>query len=123
MPPVKVGYTAALEVAGWCIIARKEVFDTIGLLDEQFAFWYQDNDYALTLHKHGILHALIVNSKVTHLIDAKASNGSSFDLLDDKEGKTTGQRIKFENKWNDYLNKIKEKNESKISESKQTVNA
>ena len=121
--PLRVGYTAGLEVAGWCIIARKEVFDTIGPLDEQFEFWYQDNDYAMTLHSHGILHALVSLCRVTHLIDAGSSNGKSFDLLENPDEKTLGQKKKFDNKWLNYITKIKENNESKIPISKQTVDA
>lgn len=123
VPPVKIGYTAALEVAGWCIIARKEVFDTIGPLDEQFEFWYQDNDYAMTLHSHGIMHALVSISRVTHLISPTSINGKSYELLDDKDEKTLGQKGKFDNKWSDYINKLKENNESKIPITKQKVNA
>ena len=82
-------------LTGWCIFVKRSIFETIGLLDEQFEFWYADNDYDLTLQKYKIGHALIKTSGVTHLSCA------SHEALEDKRAEmTTGQRQKFENKWN-----------------------
>ena len=64
---VHFGYRTALQVTGWCLAIRKKVFDIIGKLDEHYAFHYQDDDYAMTLKEHGILHALVKGAKVTHL--------------------------------------------------------
>jgi GT2 family glycosyltransferase len=89
---------------GWCIFVKRSIFDKIGLLDEQFTFWYADNDYDMTLRKHRIKHALVKSSSVTHLAC------QSHDLLlDRKEELTTGQEAIFKNKWRkkSLINKIK----------------
>ncbi|WP_316796710.1 glycosyltransferase family 2 protein [Pedobacter agri] len=81
-------------LTGWCIFVKREIFDIIGLLDEQFTFWYADNDYDLTLKKNNIEHALIMNSKVTHVAC------TSHDLLGSTLNEMTyGQYLKFQKKW------------------------
>jgi GT2 family glycosyltransferase len=81
-------------LTGWCIFAKRSIFKKIGLFDEQFTFWYADNDYDQTLRKHGLKHALVKSSLVTHLFC------QSHDLLLDKlEELTTGQRAIFDKKW------------------------
>ncbi|WP_442590245.1 glycosyltransferase family 2 protein [Pedobacter sp. AW31-3R] len=81
-------------LTGWCLFVKRTVFNTIGPLDEQFDFWYADNDYDYTLWKYKLAHALIRNSRVTHLVS------KSHDTLDHKrEEMTTGQKEKFDQKW------------------------
>ena len=63
-PPFE-GYMGVL--SGWCIFVKREVFDTIGMLDENLVFWYCDADYCRSLIKHGIKNCLISSSFVTHL--------------------------------------------------------
>jgi GT2 family glycosyltransferase len=79
---------------GWCIFVKRSIFNKIGLLDEQFTFWYADNDYDMTLRKHGIKHALVKSSLVSHL-----SCQSHDMLLDKKEELTVGQWSVFQKKW------------------------
>jgi GT2 family glycosyltransferase len=81
-------------LTGWCIFIKRRLLNKIGMLDEQFVFWYADNDYDLTLRKFHVIHALIKSSVVTHLACL------SHDLLSNKrEELTTGQRGIFEKKW------------------------
>jgi GT2 family glycosyltransferase len=89
------GYRTSYELAGWSILVNKKVLDVIGEFDEEFTFWYQDNDYANNLIKHNIKHALITNSKVTHLLN------KSHDLIEEekKHEMTNGLGVKFINKW------------------------
>jgi len=63
-PPFE-GYMGVL--SGWCIFVKREVFDKIGMLDENLVFWYCDADYCRSLIKHGIKNCLISSSFVTHL--------------------------------------------------------
>lgn len=63
----EVGYKVRTHVKGWCIVAKKAVFKTAGLLDETFDFYFADNDYAMTLRFHNIKHALVYGSRVEHL--------------------------------------------------------
>jgi len=63
----ELGYKVRTHVLGWCLVTYKEVMEKIGYLDETFNFSYADNDYALTLKKFNIKHALVNSSKVEHL--------------------------------------------------------
>lgn len=81
-------------LTGWCIFVKRRLFNKIGMLDEQFVFWYADNDYDLTLQRYEVKHALVKTSVVTHLACL------SHDLLSEKKDElTTGQRAIFEQKW------------------------
>jgi len=64
---IEIGYRICHEVAGWCIIARREIFDVIRL-SEAVSFWYSDNIYADALIENNILHALARDSKVDHMV-------------------------------------------------------
>ncbi|MBZ4036568.1 glycosyltransferase [Flavobacterium sp. 17A] len=63
----ELGYKVRTHVLGWCLVATKEVLKRIGYLDETFNFGYADNDYAMTLKKYNIKHALVNTGKVEHL--------------------------------------------------------
>lgn len=63
----ELGYKVRTHVMGWCIVANRDVFPKIGFLDETFDFCYADNDYAMTLKKSNIKHAVVNTSKVEHL--------------------------------------------------------
>jgi len=94
--PVYYGYRTSYELTGWSILANKKVFDIIGEFDEEFTFWYQDNDYSNNLIKYGIKHALITNSKVTHLL----SRSHGLIEQEKKYEMTDGLGVKFMKKWN-----------------------
>lgn len=89
------GYRTSYEVAGWSILVHKSVIEKIGGFDEQFTFWYQDNDYANSLMQHNVKHALITNSKVTHLL----SKSHGFLEKEKKYQMTDGLGVVFMNKW------------------------
>lgn len=61
------GYRVMHQIMGWCIVAKRELFDTTGPLDETFDFYYADNDYAMTLKYFNIRHALVCSAYVEHL--------------------------------------------------------
>lgn len=61
------GYTMNFHVSGWCMVMRKSVMDALGKWDERFEFWFQDEDYALFLRRHGIGSAIARKSIVRHL--------------------------------------------------------
>lgn len=116
-----VGYKVRTHVNGWCIVAHRKVFGKIGKLDETFDFNYADNDYAMTLKKYNIRHAVVFNSKVIHLENERDYKGEWYEtqrktanidalqlpeylraqqytklLLDPKSVK---DNLKFHNKW------------------------
>jgi GT2 family glycosyltransferase len=96
------GYTIKKYVCGWSIFTKRSLFDIIGPWDELFNFYYQDNDYALTLKKHGLKHILVRSAHLTHL------KGKSHKIIPgDKEYDfLMGSKKKLETKW-------KHKNKSK----------
>lgn len=61
------GYTIGFQLCGWCIFTDKSIWDKIGKLSEDHAFWFSDNVYAEQLKAVGIVHALICSVKVNHL--------------------------------------------------------
>lgn len=68
-----LGYDRRKQLSGWCILVRDEALKTIGGLDERFDFYFADDDYALSLRRHNLLHALVTTSHVLHLEDQKTS--------------------------------------------------
>ena len=71
---VYYGYRTSYEIAGWSLLINTKVIETIGgKFDEKFSFWYQDNDYAKTIQKKGIKHALIRNTSVYHYVSKSHS--------------------------------------------------
>ena len=52
---------------GWCIFVKREIFDVIGMLDENLSFWYCDYDYLKTIEYHKLKNFLIPSSRVTHI--------------------------------------------------------
>jgi GT2 family glycosyltransferase len=61
-----IGYGIGGVVTGWCLVARREIFERVKLREE-VSFWCSDNTYQDELIKHGIPHALCRNSWVDHL--------------------------------------------------------
>jgi len=94
-----VGYEIRREVAGWCLFFRRDILGITGLLDETFKFWFADNDYAKTLEKHRLPHALVTSSFVDHLESKTLEKEGEFRrrLL------TSRAKIEFNRKWN-HLN-------------------
>lgn len=70
------GYEIQKQLTGWCLVVNEKALELIGKLDERFNFYYADNDYAMTLRKYNITHALVCKSKVLHL-GGKVSNAIS----------------------------------------------
>lgn len=109
------------QLTGWCLIIEAKALRLIGKLDETFNFYYADNDYAMTLRKFNISHALVCKSKVLHLggkvskeigilepngitnsiskkdIPKYVTAGNMFWILQDK--KMVDGVIKFHKKW------------------------
>ena len=81
---------------GWCIFVKREIFEIIGLLDENLSFWYCDYDYLKTIEKHRLKNYLIPTSIVTHL------GSESLKTVDKKEYKkiTLLPQLYFDYKWN-----------------------
>ncbi len=60
------GYEVSLHMFGCIFACRRSVFERIGYLDETFYFFYQDNDYAMSLERCGLLHGVHTGARVAH---------------------------------------------------------
>jgi len=71
------GWEIALHMFGACFCARRSVFEKIGYLDERFYFFYQDNDYILSLQRNNLVHGVLTSARVSHKSGdtAKANRG------------------------------------------------
>lgn len=88
-------YSVTEAIMGWCIVIKKDSFDKIAPFDELFDMYYQDNDYAMSIQKEGIKHALCRHSIVCHLQTATITR-----LDEEKINKMKADEIKFRTKWN-----------------------
>ena len=89
-----VGYRTSFEITGWCLVMHKDVISKCELFDPRFKFWYQDNDYTMTLQKYNIKHALITKSRVYHMV-----SGSHHLLNNNRHKMTDGQLDILKEKW------------------------
>lgn len=60
------GREVSLHMFGCLFACRRSVFEKIGYLDETFYFFYQDNDYIMSLERCGILHGVHTGARITH---------------------------------------------------------
>jgi GT2 family glycosyltransferase len=63
---------------GCVFCCRRSVFEKIGYLDETFYFFYQDNDYVMSLERCGLRHGVFTGSRVSH------HSGHSNRIADDR---------------------------------------
>jgi len=72
------GYEVSLHMFGCIFACRRSVFKDIGFLDEKFYFFYQDNDYAMSLERCGLLHGVHTGALVKH------QSGNSNKIAEDR---------------------------------------
>lgn len=104
---IYIGHEVRKELTGWCLFFKRNILQRIGYLDEKFTFWYADNDYANTLKKHNINHALVTTSIVDHLESRTLKTFNSQEQFK----MTTRERFYYEYKWEgrsyfSYLNRL-----------------
>jgi GT2 family glycosyltransferase len=63
---VYLGYDTSLHMFGCLFMCRRSLFQQIGYLDERFFFFYQDNDYIMSLQRLGILHGVYTGARISH---------------------------------------------------------
>jgi len=93
-----VGYEIGKLLTGWSIMFNRSILDQIGMFDERFNFWYQDNDYSNWLQKCNLKHALIPSAHIIH------AGQQSLQLLTSEEiyQQTHGLSKIFEDKWKNW---------------------
>jgi len=67
-PPVSEQTCQTDWVAGASMIVRREVFESVGLLDEQYFMYFEEVDFCLMANKSGWLCWYVPQSRVVHLV-------------------------------------------------------
>ena len=62
-------------IAGCCLMVRRDVFERIGLLDEQAFFSWEDWDFCRRAAQHGFKRIMVADTRIYH----KVSRSSGFD--------------------------------------------
>ncbi len=63
-------------VTGCCMMARREVFENIGLLDNKYFLYYEDSDFCLRGQKNGWQTVYFPKSQIWHLNAGSSKSGS-----------------------------------------------
>lgn len=92
------GYEVSLHMFGCIFACRRSVFERIGFLDEKFYFFYQDNDYAMSLERCGLLHGVHTGARVKH--QSGHSNKYAEDRLKYTSKNMNEQGDLLASKWN-----------------------
>ena len=98
------GYGVLQQLLGFCIFQRRDIYNIIGDLDEDFEFWFCDNDYSMTLSSMNIKHVGVSNSIVHHPPFKKVGVGATASsVLNDEELSkfTYEQENIMKRKWQD----------------------
>jgi hypothetical protein len=64
---VRIGWQVRGEFTGWCFFLKRNVWEAIGGLDEDFSFWCADDATVEQLQKGGYKHGLITGAKINHI--------------------------------------------------------
>lgn len=79
------GYRTSYEVAGWCLVTKRQLLTTIKL-DDRVNFWFSDNVYIDEMQKIGVRHALVRNSKVSHICSETSKTLDSMEYINMTSG-------------------------------------
>lgn len=60
------GTEVSLHMFGCLFACRRSIFEKVGYLDESFYFFYQDNDYILSLDRCKLLHGVHTGARIEH---------------------------------------------------------
>ncbi len=93
------GYEVGKHFSGWCFMIKRNVWEEIGGLDEDFPFWCADNATVKQLQAKGYIPMLVVDSIVEHLVS------QTLKTLDtqNKQKMTYDQVKKYNLKYKDNL--------------------
>lgn len=92
-----LGFEVGKHFSGWCFMMKRNVWEEIEGLDEDFGFWFADNATVKQLESKGYTPMIVANSIVEHL------GSKTLKTLSDKEKeeKTHKQISKYNEKYND----------------------
>lgn len=63
----EAGWACGRSLSGWCFMVRRSLWGQIGMLDEEFGFWFADNSFIGQLKSVDIAPMLVPSSKVDHI--------------------------------------------------------
>lgn len=91
-----IGTVNGKHFSGWCFMIKRDLWDNIGGLDEDFGFWFADDSVIQQCVNKGVKPMIVKKSLVTHL------GSTTFKTLDSKkkDDYTWGLTEKFNNKYN-----------------------
>lgn len=64
-------------VAGCCMLVKREVFESIGLLDEKYFIYFEDVDFCVTAIKNGYKVAVDQNAVISHKLGGSMDRWSN----------------------------------------------
>lgn len=92
------GTEVSLHMFGCIFACRRSIFKQIGFLDESFYFFYQDNDYIMSLNRCNLIHGVHTGARVKH--QSGHSNKYAEDRLKYTPQNMNEQGDLLANKWN-----------------------
>jgi len=92
------GSEVSLHMFGCSFACRRSIFNTIGYLDETFYFFYQDNDYIMSLERCGFNHGVHTGACIAH--QSGQSNAYAEERLKYTSKNMNEQGDLLLNKWN-----------------------
>lgn len=63
----EIGWACGRHLSGWCFMLKRDLWEKIGRLDEDFDFWYADNSLIGQLKRIDLAPMLVPSSLVDHL--------------------------------------------------------
>ena len=98
------GYQTSKHLLGFCIFARKQVYDISGKFDERFHFYHQDNDYERCLINNNLTHALVTFAHIEHGLDKPESEEDGVEI----RRKLLDSQKTFNEKWSSspYIERV-----------------
>lgn len=76
-PPISEEICQTDWLSGASILIRKEVFEAVGLLDEQYFMYYEELDFCLKAYKSGWYCWYVPQSRVIHLVGQSSGVNNS----------------------------------------------
>lgn len=95
----ELGWQCGRHLSGWAFMMKRELWDKIGRLDEDFDFWFADNSLISQLKQHDIQPMLVPASRVDHL----GSQTFRTKTIDEKNNLMWSKLELFNKKYNETL--------------------
>jgi GT2 family glycosyltransferase len=64
-------------LSGCCLLIRRQALETVGLLDEDFFLYYEDQDFSLRVRQHGYRLVLVPQARLWHKVSISSGGTDS----------------------------------------------